>query len=87
MKTLYYLEFAVSVDSDNNPIPAKKMNWVTPNSVKVAYEDPDVAAQERYRYQESLNKHVVRVRSMGVLKNITVRLSDRNGGRWIVVKN
>ncbi len=87
MKPLYYLEFAQSVDSNNNPIPAKKMYWVTPDSVKIAYEDLDVVNQERYRYQESLHKHVVRVRPTGIFKNIVIRLSDRNGGRWIVVEN
>ena len=87
MKALYYLEFAVSVDHDNNIIPAKKMRWVTPDNVKIAYEDPFLATQERYSHQESLHKHVVRIRQAGFFKNIVIRLSDRSGGEWIVVKS
>ena len=85
MKTLYYLEFADSIDYNNNPVPAKKMRWTTPDMYKIAYEDPDLVTQERYRYQESLRKHVVRIRQAGFFKNIMIRISDRNCGRWIVV--
>lgn len=85
MKTLYYLEFAQSVDDNNKIIPAKKLHWYTPIYKKVAYEDPETCLHERYDIQENLKRWVVRVAKAKFFKNIHIRISDHFCRSWTIV--
>lgn len=92
MKHLYYLEFARSVDSNNNPIPAKQLSWKT-HSI-TAWEDRELCNYERICIQSNLQNHIIRVTKASLLKNVLIRFynwwgeSDIQGHTdWIIVKD
>ena len=80
MKPLYYLEFAKSVNDDNQPIPAKELKWFTPDSYKIAYTDPQFCEVNRLEIQPNLNNHIVRVAKAGLFKHISILLNE---GAWL----
>jgi hypothetical protein len=82
MKPLYYLEFAQSVDNNDNLIPATSFKWFTPNHIMIAYEDRDLCDHERFAHQGKLTKYVVRVKKASWFKNLKIRLN--NGSDWAV---
>ena len=82
MKPLYYLEFAQSVDNDDNLIPAADFKWFIPKHIMIAYEDRDLCDQERIAHQGKLTKYVVRVKKANKFMNIKIRLN--NGSDWAI---
>ena len=88
MKPLYYLEFARSIDSNNNIIDAKKLNWYTPNQYKIMFEDSDFCKRSRIAAQLKLNNHVVRVKKANFFKGLWVRfISEFYDCPWMIIEN
>jgi hypothetical protein len=88
MKTLYYHEFAKSIDDNGNPIPAKKLKWKVPKWSRIAFEDPEYCLKVRLENQENLKYHIIRVVQAGRLKSIGIRLNAWlwNGDDWTILK-
>lgn len=85
MKALYYLEFAKSVNEDNQPIPAKKLKWEV-RLPKVAWEDPELCLRERLEVQQDLKHHIIRVVQAGWFKTILIRVSTWFSDDWVVIR-
>jgi len=91
MKHLYILESARSIDSNNNPIPVKKLKWKPIPLVRIAWTDYDTCNRIRTDVQKEHNETLIRVHKLGFFKNIYVRLSDKGifgdvfGMHWFVI--
>jgi len=86
MKPLYYLEFAQSIDENGHIIPVRKFKWHTLSYENTAYEDIETCKIQRIRYQNILNKFVVRVKKANPIKNISIRLnSTKKNNMWIIL--
>ena len=86
MKPLYFLEIARSIDIDNQPIPARDLQWRHPKTWKVAYEDFEKCTQDRLDIQGNLNKSVLRVSRAGFLKSLFIRISQISNSGWLVIR-
>lgn len=86
MKNLYYLEFAKSVNDNNEIIPAKNLMWKTPNILKYAYVDAEVCSQVRYSIQEKLDNIVVRIHMASFIKGLIIRISSAFNMDWMIIK-
>ena len=85
MKPLYYLEFAQSIDENDRIIPARKFKWFTFSYKNTAYEDIEDCRIQRIRFQNVLNRFVVRVKKANPIKNISIRInSKKDNDMWII---
>lgn len=86
MKPLYYLEFAQSIDENDHIIPAQKFEWHTFLYKNTAYEDIEACRIQRIRFQNALNRFVVRVKKANPIKNISIRInSTKKNNIWIIL--